>query len=73
MAKQYGIHTYEKDNTPGFRSSGEWDTWFASQDERDRKYDYLVMPHPVRPDEIWLPDNMTTYTYTKIERDVADS
>lgn len=68
--KKYGIKTVCKDSTPGFRSTDVTETWYDSESERNKQYEYLtkkVDPYADFVANKGLSDEYNEYTYTKIE------
>lgn len=65
---EYGIRIYEKDNTPGYKSSDTWEKWYETKEDRDEKYEAFSRPISLRWKELCYPDNPVERTYTKIER-----
>ncbi|WP_057707313.1 hypothetical protein [Lactiplantibacillus xiangfangensis] len=73
MNKKYGIHIYEKDNTPGFKDSYAYDEWFSSKEERDKQYTYYNKPSNPSPKDIVTEidhPNYETTSYSLIEKEI---
>lgn len=74
--KKYGINDHWYDDIPGFRDSGDDETWYRTESERDMQFDNLNAPTSNKPKNV-LTDMMieedlggdTTHSYTKIEKD----
>ncbi|MCT3077183.1 hypothetical protein [Leuconostoc citreum] len=72
---KYGIETYERDETPGYRDSGYLPVeWFNSEEERDKRYEkYIELQKPASsPKDIIMElenPSYVYYTYSKIEKE----
>lgn len=66
--KKYGISIYEKNNTPGYRSSDTIEKWYETESERNQAYNAYTSTGGRWKHKI-LENDLIVTTYTKIERE----